>query len=94
MGYMDNIIENVRRLSLALSPTVLEDLGLTSALKWLISGLSKVPDMKTTADIEEIDHFLPRNDWITIYRIMQEAIANIGKHSSAKNVFVDIQPPR
>ena len=46
--------------------------------------------MKTTVDIEEIDHFLPRNDWITIYRVIQETVANIGKHSSAKNVFVDI----
>jgi signal transduction histidine kinase len=90
IDYMDNIIENVRRLSLALSPTVLEDLGLASALKWLINSLSKVPDMKITADVEEIDQFFPRSDWITIYRVMQEAIANIGKHSSAKNVFVDI----
>jgi signal transduction histidine kinase len=91
MDYMDDIIEDVRRLSLALSPTVLEDLGLTSALKWLISGLSRVPDMKTTADIEEIDHLLPRNLWITVYRVIQEAVTNIGKHSSAQNVFIDIR---
>jgi signal transduction histidine kinase len=91
MDYMDDIIEDVRRLSLALSPTVLEDLGLTSALKWLISGLSRVPDMKTTADIEEIDHLLPRNLWITVYRVIQEAVTNIGKHSSAENVFIDIR---
>lgn len=90
MGYMDNIIENVRRLSLALSPTVLEDLGLTSALRWLINSLSRIPGLKITADVEEIDQFFPRSNWITVYRVMQEAIANIGKHSSAKNVFVDI----
>jgi signal transduction histidine kinase len=90
ISYMDSIIENVRRLSLALSPTVLEELGLTAALKWLLSSLSKVPNLKTTVDIEEIDHFLPRNDWIIIYRIIQEIVANIGKHSSADNVFVDI----
>jgi signal transduction histidine kinase len=90
ISYMDSIIENVRRLSLALSPTVLEELGLTAALKWLLSTLSKVPNLKTTVDIEEIDRFLPRNDWIIIYRIIQEIVANIGKHSSADNVFVDI----
>ena len=60
LEYMDQVIEDVRRLSLDLSPTVLEDLGLTSALRWLVSNLSKIPDLKITSDIAEIDHLVPR----------------------------------
>jgi len=41
LEYMNHVIEEVRRLSLDLSPTVLEDLGLTSALRWLVGNLAK-----------------------------------------------------
>lgn len=91
LGYMDHVIEDVRRLSLALSPTVLEDLGLTSALRWLISNFTRIQNIRSTTDIAEIDHLFPRNQWITIYRVVQEALTNIGKHAQAENVSVIIR---
>jgi len=91
LEYMDQVIEDVRRLSLDLSPTVLEDLGLTSALRWIIGNLSKIPNMKITSDIAEIDHLFPQNHWITIYRVIQEALTNIGRHARAENVSVVIR---
>lgn len=91
LEYMDQIIEDVRRLSLNLSPTVLEDLGLTSALQWLVSNLTKMPGIKTTADITEIDHLFHRNHWITIYRVIQESLTNIVKHAQAEKVSVNIR---
>lgn len=91
LEYMDQVIEDVRRLSLDLSPTVLEDLGLTSALRWLSGNLSKVPNMKITSEITEIDHLFPQNHWITIYRVIQEALTNIGRHAQAENVSVVIR---
>lgn len=90
--YIDQVIEDVRRLSLDLSPTVLDDLGLTAALRWLISNLKKIPDLEITADIAEIDHLFPKNNWITIYRIIQEALTNITKHARAKRVAIVIRP--
>lgn len=89
--YIDQVIEDVRRLSLDLSPTVLEDLGLTSALRWIISNFSKMAAIKITSDVAEIDHLFPRNQWITIYRVIQEALTNIGKHAQAENVSVVIR---
>jgi signal transduction histidine kinase len=92
LEYIDQVIEEVRRLSLDLSPTVLEDLGLTAALRWLISNLGKIPDMSITADVAEIDHLYSANNWITIYRIIQEALTNVAKHARAENVSVVIRP--
>jgi signal transduction histidine kinase len=89
LEYLDQVIEDVRRLSLDLSPVVLEELGLTSALKRLINNLAK-KDVKIVTDIEEIDKFLLKNYWITVYRIVQEALTNIVKHSQAENVSVVI----
>ncbi len=91
LEYINQVIDDVRRLSLALSPTVLEDLGLASALHWLVSYLSKIPSLKITADIDDIDHLIPRNHWITIYRVMQEALTNVGKHAQAENVAVVVR---
>jgi signal transduction histidine kinase len=89
--YLDNVIEDVRRLSLALSPTVLEDLGLTAAIQWLVSGFAKYPAAKVTADIEEIDHYVPDKHRIAIYRVLQEVLTNIRKHARAEHVSIVIR---
>lgn len=87
---LDQVIEDVRRLSLNLSPTVLQDLGLTSALQWLVSDFKKGLDMKVTSEMHEIDHLIPKEQWIVVYRVVQEALSNIIKHSHADNVAVII----
>jgi signal transduction histidine kinase len=88
LGYLDKVIEDVRRLSLYLSPAILEDLGLTSALRWLVSDFMRVQDMAVTSDIAEIDDLVPENHRVTIYRVVQEALTNIGRHARAQNVSV------
>jgi signal transduction histidine kinase len=89
--YVDRVIEDIRRISLNLSPTVLNDIGITSAIRWIISDISKNSSMNITSDITEIDHFFHQNNWITIYRVVQEAFTNIMKHARAQNVSVVIR---
>jgi signal transduction histidine kinase len=89
--YIDHIIEDVRRLSLALSPTVLEDLGLTASIQWLVSGFARYSAAKVTTDIEEIDHSVPEKHRITIYRVLQEVLTNISKHARAEHVAIVIR---
>jgi signal transduction histidine kinase len=89
--HIDAMIENVRRLSRDLSPLLLEDLGLSAALRWLINNLAKNYNIKTLVDIPSIDHLFPKESRIMIYRICQEALTNIGKHAQASNLIVAIQ---
>ncbi len=91
LEYLDHVIEDVRRLSLALSPTVLEELGLTAAIQWLVSGFAKYPAAKVTADIEKIDHYVPDKHWIAVYRVLQEVLTNIRKHARAEHVSIVIR---
>ena len=91
LEYINHVIEEVRRLSLHLSPTVLEDLGVTSAIQWLASNFSDSSGVKLTPDIEDIDHLFPKHNWITIYRVIQEALTNISKHAHAGNVTLAIR---
>ncbi len=86
LRYVDQIIENVRRLSRDLSPSVLEDLGLSSALRWLVNFFKENYQVETSSDIMDIDHLISQEKQIVIYRIFQEALTNIGKHAQAKRI--------
>ncbi|MBI5741037.1 MAG: sensor histidine kinase [Nitrospirae bacterium] len=91
MSYMDDVIENVRDLSRELSPSILEDIGLTAALQWLIDNFRKGFDGNVSSDLEDIDHLFSGGSRIMIYRILQEALTNIGKHSGAKNMSLVVR---
>jgi signal transduction histidine kinase len=88
LNHVDEIIENIRRLCRDLSPSVLEDLGLTAALLWRIEDFEKHFNVKASIEMAEIDDLFPIETQIIIYRIFQEALTNIGKHAQAAHVSV------
>jgi PAS domain S-box-containing protein len=84
---LDGLIDKVRRLSRDLSPPILEDLGITSALKHLFNEARKHHEISgCTLDIEEIDGLFGQEDQVNIYRIFQEALTNIGKYARATKI--------
>jgi PAS domain S-box-containing protein len=89
--YIDQVIENVRRLSRDLSPTILEDFGLSAAIRWLINNFAKRYTIKVTLDMIDIDALISRDSHTSVYRIVQEALTNIGKHSGAGSVSLTIK---
>jgi PAS domain S-box-containing protein len=90
IGYLNELSENVRRLARDLSPTILEDLGLLAAIRRLAEGFSKQFDIKTYFEISDEENVLPRETQIIAYRIIQECLTNIAKHSHADNITVQI----
>ncbi len=91
MSHIDEIIENARRLSRDLSPSILEDIGLTPALRWLVDNFVKDYQIQMAFDIVSIDHLFPKDSQIMIYRVFQEALTNIGKHAQAASVSAQVQ---
>jgi len=89
--YIDFTIENVRRLSRDLSPSILEDLGLSAAIDWLLSDFSRYYDIETNVDAKDISDCFFLEKQIIIYRIFQEALTNIAKHAGAGKVEVLIK---
>ena len=91
--YLLGVIDKVRRLSHDLSPSTLERLGLTEALRNLFEEIQKYSDheMIVKADLDEIKDILPEEANIVIYRITQEFLANVHKHSEATKVAVAIK---
>jgi PAS domain S-box-containing protein len=89
--YLDGVIDDVRRLSRDLSPAILEDLGLQSALKYLINEIGKHYTVSAAFEVEDLDQLFPAEAQIIIYRIFQECLANISKHAGATEVAIAVK---
>ena len=91
LWYVDQVIENVRRISRDLSPSILQDAGLTVALQWMAENVAAAHQMTITLDITDVNDLFPSDSQIMIYRIAQEALTNIVKHAQAKNISLTIR---
>ena len=89
LDYINEVIEEVRRLYHDLSPGDLEDLGLTKTLRTLIEDFAlRQPQITWKVDLPDLDGLFPLSVQIIIYRLVQEALTNIGKHANPENVTV------
>lgn len=88
---INQIIENVRRLARDLSPVVLDDLGLKAAIEYLVNNFAKIYNVTVTYRSTDINHLFNEESQRNIYRILQEALNNIGKHAQAKRVSVIVE---
>jgi len=85
------IIGDVRHISRGLSPALLENLGLTAALRHLFDEFSKYQKVTTKADINDLQNLFPRQTEINLFRVFQESLNNIAKHSQATQVSVSVK---
>ena len=85
--------EHLREFSHELRPTMLDDLGVVPALRSLAEGVSK--RRRLAIDVESsFDGRLPPAVEMGLYRVVQEALTNITRHSRAKQVKIAIQKSR
>lgn len=92
LDYVNGIIENVRRLSQDLSPGVLEELGISSAIRYLLEEFSeRHPIRIARMEIDEIDDLFPQQAQIHIFRIIQESLTNIFRHAHASQISVMVK---
>ena len=90
--YLDEIIENVRRLSWDLNPSVLEQFGLATAITNLLNDFGKHYDIQwDPIQVEEINDLFAPASQTNIYRIFQEALTNIGRHAQATHISIGIE---
>ena len=86
--YIVQMVENVRRLSRDLSPRIIEDLGLSSALRWLTENSAQHMNIDTSFEMDDIDSLFAPEEQVTLYRIFQEAITNMVKHAKATRIWI------
>jgi PAS domain S-box-containing protein len=88
---INTMIAEIRNISRSLVPSSIEDLGLTASLGDLIDNLraTKLIDVEFYPD-SDVETLINANYKLTLYRIVQEQINNIVKHSSATNVLIEL----
>ncbi|MBL8038325.1 PAS domain-containing sensor histidine kinase [Nitrospira sp. CMX1] len=84
------ISDDVRRMAYKFHPSILDDLGLTAALKHMADEWSEKTGIKTVVVGEEMADPLPRDVASCLYRVTQESLANIMKHARAARVEVEL----
>jgi signal transduction histidine kinase len=90
-AHVDQAIENMRRLSRDLSPVMVETLGITIALRRLADEFNSAGGVEIKADIAPMDDLLPLHASILLYRILQEGLNNVVKHSGASAAGIAIK---
>ena len=87
---VDRTIKEIRELSHALHPPLIEDLGLISALEELCEDFKSYSEIKIKWNFEQIQKPLQSITNITVYRLFQEGLNNILKHSRATEAYVSL----
>ncbi len=87
----EQTIENLRRLTRALRPIYLEDLGLVAALQMLCREASQDEALQIGFRQTGPERRLPRDEELALYRIAQEALSNVVRHSKATRAELHIE---
>jgi PAS domain S-box-containing protein len=88
---IDRAIQQVRTMSHLLHPPLLDEVGLLSALAWYTDGLSKRSGIETSLDVHPRDFPRLTSELETaIFRIVQEALTNVFRHSEAHRVWITL----
>jgi signal transduction histidine kinase len=86
---IDGALTQVRSLSHLLHPPLLEEIGLLSTIQWYLDGLTRRSGIRTVLEVRPLDFpRLPQELETALYRIIQEALTNVYRHSGAKNAWV------
>lgn len=91
VGFTTSALEETRTIARNLRPLTLKKFGLTETLALTVKHLDESSDIDFDSKIENIDKIFSADDELSIYRIVQECLNNVLKHSKAKKATVKIE---
>lgn len=83
-------LDSVRRMAMDLRPAALDDLGLVPALQAYAERFSDNWPLKVTVGVDGLRRRLPADVELVLYRVVQEALTNVAKHSGASQTRVSL----
>ena len=87
----DRAIEEIRTMSYLLHPPLLDEIGFACAAEWFIEGFAKRSGIDVSADLASDDKRLPMNIEIALFRVLQESLTNVHRHSGASEASVSFR---
>jgi signal transduction histidine kinase len=87
---VQQLSREIRTTSYLLHPPLLDETGLASALKWYLDGLKGRSSVDITLDIADDFGRLPRDLELVLFRLVQECLTNIHRHSGSKTATISV----
>jgi signal transduction histidine kinase len=94
LGLVDQAIQQVRDLALDLRPSILDDLGLAQALRWYAGREARRAGLALDLHLDDVAGRLPAQVETACFRLVQEALTNVVRHSGARRVAVTLAAER
>jgi two-component system NarL family sensor kinase len=88
---VDQAIEEIRTMSYLLHPPLLDEVGFACAAEWYIDGFAKRSGINIKADIANSCGRLPKKVEIALFRMLQESLTNVHRHSGASEANIRFQ---
>jgi signal transduction histidine kinase len=88
---IDASLAEVRTISYLLHPPLLDDIGIASAARWYVEGLSKRSGIEVAVDIPDQPERMPHAAELALFRVLQESLTNIHRHSKASRAEVSLR---
>ena len=90
-GLAQSSIRDIRRLIQDLRPAVLDELGLMPALREYVTRYREEHGVAIDLSLPGMEERLPNSEEVALFRIVQEALANVAKHSQARRVAIEVR---
>jgi signal transduction histidine kinase len=87
---IDKVVHFVRRIASELRPTILDELGLGAAIAWHLEEFEKRSGIKAHFTEQEEELEFPEPVKTNLFRIVQESLTNVARHSKATDVKIDL----
>lgn len=87
---LDKALAETRTISHLLHPPLLDEIGFASAAKWYVQGFSERSGISTSLDMPEKFERLPMNIELALFRVLQESLTNIHRHSKSPNAQITV----
>lgn len=88
---LERAISETRTISHLLHPPLLDEVGLLSALHWFVEGFSKRSGIHANVDVPTRYERLPQETETTLFRVLQEALTNVHRHSGSEKVDISLR---
>ena len=84
-------MKETRTISHLLHPPLLDETGFGSAARWYVEGFAKRSGIETTLDMPEDFGRLPDSLELALFRVLQESLTNVHRHSKSKRADVSVK---
>lgn len=86
----DQVVGEMRRISQELRPAILDEMGLSEAVRALVARMARLGPVEIDLQMSGDVNVLPADSAIACYRMVQEALNNVVRHSQARKALVEL----